>query len=432
MSTVIYWFRQDLRLADNVALQAAYAHTHVLPVFCLDPRQHQPDAWGIVRRGAHRGAWLKAHLCALQADLRALGSDLLIIEGAPQVVLPALAQAIAADRVVCEAIAAPEELAVVADLRAAGLTVQSVWQSSLLPPESLPFPLSDLPPVFARFRVAVEATGTSPALPLPPPDLPPLPLLPPSYSQVSPEHLDTLLPTPDTTDQPSFPCGMPDWQGGERAAQLHLMRYFSSDLPQTYKTTRNALSGSEFSTKCSPWLALGAISPRQVFAALNQHEASHGKNDSTYWIWFELLWRDYFRFLHLQHGVKLYRAQGLSASPLAPAEGALSAWQAWTRGETGEPLVDAGMRELAQTGYLSNRMRQIVASYLIHELRGDWRFGAAWFEHCLLDYDVYSNQGNWLYIAGRGTDPRGGRRFNIEHQTREYDPDGAYRARWGV
>ena len=103
----------------------------------------------------------------------------------------------------------------------------------------------------------------------------------------------------------------------------------------------------------------------------------------------------------------------------------------WCHGQTGEPLVDAAMRELAATGYLSNRLRQVVASYLMYDLHGDWRAGAAWFEHCLLDYDPYSNQGNWLYIAGRGTDPRGGRRFNLPKQTQDHDAHGSYRRLWG-
>ena len=106
------------------------------------------------------------------------------------------------------------------------------------------------------------------------------------------------------------------------------------------------------------------------------------------------------------------------------------AFARWCAGRTGHAFIDAGMRELAATGWLSNRMRQVVASYLIHDLRGDWRAGAAWFEAQLVDYDVYSNQGNWLYIAGRGTDPRGGRRFDPDRQAAMYDTDGAYRARW--
>ncbi|MFE8035432.1 FAD-binding domain-containing protein [Thiohalocapsa marina] len=127
-------------------------------------------------------------------------------------------------------------------------------------------------------------------------------------------------------------------------------------------------------------------------------------------------------------GRRLYRAAGLSSLP-PPAHDA-AAFRRWCLGCSGQALVDAGMRELAATGYLSNRMRQIVASFLIHDLACDWRAGAAWFESQLIDYDVYSNQGNRLYIAGRGTDPRGGRRFDPLKQAREHDPDGSYRHRW--
>jgi deoxyribodipyrimidine photo-lyase len=102
----------------------------------------------------------------------------------------------------------------------------------------------------------------------------------------------------------------------------------------------------------------------------------------------------------------------------------------WCLGRTNEPLVDAAMHELLGSGYLSNRLRQVVASYLIHELHGDWRAGAAWFEAQLIDYDVYNNQGNWLYIAGMGTDPRGGRRFNVAKQALDHDPDQSYQKLW--
>ena len=105
-------------------------------------------------------------------------------------------------------------------------------------------------------------------------------------------------------------------------------------------------------------------------------------------------------------------------------------FKSWAEGETGEPLIDAAMRELKLTGYLSNRLRQVVASYLIYDLDSDWQSGAAWFESQLIDYDVYSNQGNWLYIAGRGTDPRGGRAFNVKKQTQDHDPQGIYRGMW--
>ena len=183
------------------------------------------------------------------------------------------------------------------------------------------------------------------------------------------------------------------------------------------------------SSQFSPWLASGALSARTLYAALKGFETEHGANDGTYWLWFELLWSDYFRLLHLKYGRKLYRSRGLADTPVPSHDG--QAFRRWCRGETGELLVDAGIRELAVTGYLSNRMRQVVASYLIHDLACDWRAGAAWFETQLVDYDVYSNQGNWLYIAGCGTDPRGGRRFHPDKQARDYDSDGRYRALWG-
>jgi len=170
------------------------------------------------------------------------------------------------------------------------------------------------------------------------------------------------------------------------------------------------------------------LSARRILAELRQFEAAHGASDGSYWLWFELLWRDYFRFLHLQHGVRLYHGRGISK--LEPPTHHAPNFERWRCGETGQPLVDAAMRELSATGYLSNQLRQVAASYLIYELGGDWRAGAAWFESQLVDYDVYSNQGNWLYIAGRGSDPRGGRRFNVDKQTAEHDADGAYRRLW--
>jgi deoxyribodipyrimidine photo-lyase len=212
----------------------------------------------------------------------------------------------------------------------------------------------------------------------------------------------------------------------------HLARYFERKLAHTYKATRNGLTGTDYSSKFSPWLASGALSARTAYAALKQFELEAGANDGTYWLWFELLWRDYFRFLHLKYGVQLYRERGLAhaSQDLATTQHKPGGFNRWCQGETGEPLVDAGMRELKATGYLSNRLRQVVASYLIHDLRCDWRAGAAWFESQLLDFDIYSNQGNWLYIAGRGTDPRGGRRFNPQKQTQDHDPQGHYRALW--
>lgn len=432
---VIHWFRNDLRLGDNPALAEACASAGgLIPVYCHDPAVDAPTRWGFVRRGAHRRAFLAAALDDLDAALRARGSRLLQLRGAPTEVLPVLARALGTDRLTCEAIAAPEEEGEVAALRAAGLRVTTVWQSSLLDPAALPFALARLPKVFTAFRQAVESAGLRPAAPLAPPAA--LPPCPPLEQLAEPSVAESGGSTDITPEvgagicgEASFPWWQPAFAGGERAALAHLARYFASGRPPRYKATRNGLSGIDFSSKFSPWLAQGALSARVAFAALRRHEAERGVSEGSYWLCFELLWRDYFRFLHLQHGRRLYRARGLNDAAPPPAHDP-AAFAAWCAGRTGHAFVDAGMRELAATGWLSNRMRQVVASYLIHDLDCDWRAGAAWFEAQLVDYDVYSNQGNWLYIAGRGTDPRGGRRFDPDRQAATHDADGAYRAWW--
>lgn len=423
MSTVLFWFRHDLRLHDQPALQAACAGAtrHLVPVFCL-PDSDEMSPWGFARAGARRQAWLAQALRDLQDQLARLQCPLLLLRGPASRSLPQLAQALGADRVVCEEIAAPQEQAEVAALRAAGLPVQTVWQSSLLDPAQLPWDAAALPATFTVFRQAVERAHLAPPSPLAAPaTLPPWPA-----EFAPPPQLAVALPAATAAADPR--SSLAGLDGGERAGLQHLERYLARKLPDTYKQTRNGLAGLDYSSKWSPWLATGALSARRIYAELRQFETAYRASDGSYWLWFELLWRDYFRLLHLQYGARLYHGRGIGQ--LAPPTHHAPHFERWRSADTGQPLVDAAMRELAATGYLSNRLRQVVASYLIYELGGDWRAGAAWFESCLVDYDVYSNQGNWLYIAGRGSDPRGGRRFNPDKQSAEHDADGAYRRLW--
>ena len=396
LNSVIYWFRNDLRITDNSAFTQAYErYGKVLAVYVHDPKHDAQTAWGFKRMGSHRRAFLSERLQDLALQLKAIGCELTELRGSPKDILSVFCESTQTKKIHCEDIAAPEELADVEDLKAAGLDVKTGWHSSLLEPDELPFDVENLPAVFTAFRNKVEKQGLKPR------------------------------------EQLLLSKNLP-----ESAAEKHLKHYFAGDFALTYKLTRNQpmnWSPDEyFSTKFSPWLACGALSSPMIYAELKRFEAARSANDSTYWIWFELLWRDYFRFLHLQHGRKLYLEQGLSETYQPKLKHSKQGLAHWCEGRTGEPLVDAGMRELAATGWLSNRMRQVVASYLIYDLGGDWRAGAAWFESQLIDYDVYSNQGNWLYIAGRGTDPRGGRRFNPDKQALEHDPDGTYRQLWST
>lgn len=423
--TAVYWFRNDLRLADNAALaQACQQSERLLLVYCLAPQEN--TRWGFVRTSQHRKAFLADTLLDLQRQCQRLGSRLLIVEGEPTIVLPPILQALNSKAIYCEAIAAPEEMAQVESIREQGYLVEALWQSSLLDPNQLPFHIADLPQIFTTFRQHIEQAGITPPAPIPAP-VKLLELIPAAHGMQSID-LKAWAGTAPVDERSAFPYHQPPWQGGATAALAHLQRYLDSGLADCYKETRNGLIGSDYSTKFSPWLASGALSAREIHQQLKAHEAVSGANDSTYWIGFELLWRDYFRLLHLRFGRQLYRANGLKAPATIPHDPAL--FLQWCQGTTGQPFIDAGMRELAATGYLSNRMRQNVASFLIHDLQCDWRAGAAWFESQLIDYDVYSNQGNWLYLAGCGTDPRPNRRFNIEKQIKNYDPNHEYVQLW--
>lgn len=444
---VIYWFRSDLRLHDNPAWTRACAMGQPVIAVTFPPALSAREAaWGISGISTSRTAWWSATVQALQVELKALGISLLVLRGEPEEAIARLCEASGAGTLVCEDIAAPYERTQLTSLRAAGIAVHSVWQSTLFEADDLPFSVADLPGVFTRFRTEVERAKVPFRPPLPAPMKMTghvLPDVPASFIQ---DASHAVLPDTYVAD----PRGAFQWRSGKAGAHgdlLHLdevfagsegghaylRRYLESGRVERYKATRNGLTGMAYSSKWSPWLALGAVSAPELLAALKVHEKAHGATDGSYWLWFELLWRDYFRWLHLQYGASLYRPQGLLETPMdRRVSHNRRSFTLWTEGRTGCDLVDAGMRELACSGYLSNRMRQVVASFLIYELACDWRAGAAWFESQLLDFDVYSNQGNWLYIAGLGTDPRGGRRFNVAKQTADHDPDGAYRALWSA
>jgi deoxyribodipyrimidine photo-lyase len=385
--------------------------------------------------GPLRGLALQQALTHLDQALAAHEHRLMVLRGEPSQAIAELAAATDAIEVWSEHLPAPEEEAVDKALDAASRTAGWRWlirhQDGLFDRADLPFPPTEVPNVFTAFRQAVQRAGVRPQAPRPAPTT-----WPQAFDAAEawsshhhwPAERSCVVTDLGSDPRSSFPLTEAAWQVGEPMAQAHWARYLARGLAHRYKSTRNGLHGQDFSTKLSPWLAWGAMSVRQAQHALQAWEARHGANEDSGWISFELLWREHFRLLHLKHGRQLYRAGGLSGLPAPRHDSA--AFERWCRGETGHPLIDAGMRELRATGWLSNRMRQIVASYLIHDLHGDWRAGADWFESCLIDFDVFSNQGNWAYIAGRGSDPRGGRRFDPDKQAREHDPDGRYRQMW--
>lgn len=448
MNTVIYWFRHDLRLIDNPGFtNACQLADNIVPVYVNDASLTEPTQWEFSRLSTHRTHFLSTALTGLDELLQEKGSKLLQLEGEIVQELVVLAQSLGTTEIHCEKIAAPFEQSVVDKLRAKGLKVVETWQSSMLDFGALPFTVENLADIFTTFRTQIEKCGLKARKPQKAISIiPPLPekfnlqkSIPTIHSAIQPHQKTYPYPLADyPLAVHSFPYDQTDFFGSQQAAVRHLENYFSTDLAHTFKETRNGLCGIDYSTKFSPWLSIGSVSAPMIIEALDNFEEKNGSSKSSYWIWFELMWRDYFRLLHLKYGKLLYREQGISshaknANKYAKAHLLKHAaqFEQWCEGRTGVPLIDAAMRELKSTGYLSNRLRQVVASYLIYDLGLDWRAGAAWFESQLIDYDVYSNQGNWLYIAGRGSDPRGGRPFNVQKQTHDHDPQGQYRKSWG-
>ena len=218
--------------------------------------------------------------------------------------------------------------------------------------------------------------------------------------------------------------------GGETSAKERVYEYFfETKRISKYKLTRNGLLGKDYSSKLSSWLANGSISVRYVYMQIKKYEEEIEKNESTYWLFFELIWRDFFKYVSMQHKDKFFSKSGIYGDSKDWSNNK-ELINRWINGETNEPFVNANMKELSQTGFMSNRGRQNVANYLTKELKIDWRIGAEYFESLLIDYDVHSNYGNWLYNAGIGNDSMPFRKFSPILQSERYDPNKEYEKLW--
>ena len=436
---ILYWLRNDLRLHDNEVLAALPAGATLLPVYCFDPAALGPDAYlGLTRTGPHRLPFLLETLADLQRQYAALGSAIHFVVGQPATELPRLAQALHLDALWTSAEHTHEETATESALAVAlaaarpPIALRRFETLTLLHPRDLRIDVRDLPLSFSKFRFDVAA-----ATPVRPPQatpqkLPPLPVGFACAPLPTAPALAAALGLPVAVAPARDPrSALPALGGGETAALARLYDYTTERrLIARYNDTRNELLGEAYSTKFSAWLANGSLSARQIWAAIDDYEAyagPHGKGSQQ--LRMELVWRDYFRLLARRVGADFFRLAGLRGQYPKPPATDRAAFERWTQGRTGNAFVDANMRELAATGFMSNRGRQNVASYLIHDLRQPWRWGAAWFEHQLIDYDPASNWGNWKYIAGTGTDVRD-TAFDVPQQAKRYDPHGRYTRTW--
>jgi deoxyribodipyrimidine photo-lyase len=425
LNRILVWYRNDLRLHDHIPLSnAAKQGATVIPVYCFDPRSFRETAFGLQKTGAFRAQFLLESVADLRSRLQSIGSDLIVRQGQPEDIIPALVEQYQITAIHYHTEVTAEEKLVETNLRSRlKVPCRATWGHTLYSPDELPFSIKELPELFTAFRKQVEAeTGVEPSIAAPK-QLQPLP------NDLDRGELPTLADWGLTPIVPSD-LGVLPFKGGETAGMARLQDYFwEQNCLRDYKETRNGMLGANYSSKFSPWLALGCLSPRYIYDQVQMYEEQRIRNDSTYWLIFELLWREYFRLICAKHGNAVFKIEGLRGVRIAWKRDPVRFSQ-WCEGQTGFPLVDANMRELAATGFMSNRGRQNVASFLTKNLGIDWRLGAAYFESMLLDYDPCSNWGNWNYTAGVGNDARGFRFFNITKQAKDYDRAGEYVKHW--
>lgn len=418
---VIVWLRQDLRTMDQPALaEAAASGRPVLPLYVLD--DVSPGAWRI--GGASRW-WLHGSLAALAADLDRLGAPLLLRRGHAPEVIDRLAAEVGAAGVFCTRHvepfwqAAEQDLAV--RLTRSGIALRSLRGTTLFEPGLIAgrdgIPLR----VFTPFWRACQA-APPPPLPTPAPSRLRAPRMRPSGDALSDWALRPA--------KPDWAGGLREaWQCGEAAAQAGLERFIDTDL-RRYGGDRNRPEPGGTS-RLSPHLHFGELSARHAWHAILARAEADGRLAGSAEGWLrELAWREFYAHV-------LERHPEMPDTPLQarfarfPWTDDAQASRSWERGRTGYPIVDAGMRQLWQSGWMHNRVRMITASFLIKDLLVPWQVGEAWFWDTLVDADLANNSGSWQWVAGSGNDPAPYFRiFNPVLQGEKFDAAGAYIRRW--
>lgn len=417
----LLWFRNDLRLHDNETLVRALEECEtILPLFCFEPKQYRLLELGFRKTGMHRYRFLCECLLDLRENLQKKGSNLLITQGDPATVISELAKKYGVTKVYAQKEVASEETTIEKEVKTAlqkqNIALELVWGKTLYHLDDIPYEPHEIPLVSKTFRIKTSKSTT-------PRNLFPIPE---TIATAKLRDWGTLATASDlgfTAEERQLPP-QKIYKGGETTALSRLQYYtFESELLTSYKWTRNRSLGLDYSSKFSPWMANGCLSPRKIYHTVKAYEQSIKKNISTWWLVFEVVWRDFFKFQGLRFGNKMFAEGGIKQRKV-DWKYDKHLFKRWTNGQTGIPFLDAHLIELAKTGFMSNRGRVNAASFLARDYQIDWRWGAAWFEHHLLDYDVCSNWINWNTQATEiwYTNP--------VHQAMKYDKKGEYTLNW--
>ena len=424
-NTGLIWFRNNLRTQDNSSLKKAIDnHKKVIAIFFFDPKNFEKEIFGFKKTEKFRAKFLIETITDLKENLAKLNITLLTYFDAPENKISFLVDEFSVDAIYTQKEWTTEEVEtnnLIKSTLDENINFVEDYNQFLYHPETVSKNFEKIPNVFTGFRKKLEKY---------------VEILPEiTISKVASDNLvedSTTIPTMqelgftdfETHRNSAFP-----FKGGETEALKRLDHYFfESKKVGFYKQTRNGLVGLDYSTKFSAWLANGSLSAKTIYYKIKEYEQEFGSNQSTYWVIFELIWRDYFKYISLKYDAKIFKIGGILEKNYG--------WntneelvQKWINGETKDDFVNANMIELKETGWMSNRGRQNVASYFAKELLLDWRIGATYFESLLLDYDVHSNYGNWMYVAGVGNDPRD-RKFNTQLQAERYDSNHKFRNIW--
>ncbi|MFY7669994.1 DASH family cryptochrome [Tenacibaculum sp. MEBiC06402] len=423
--TAIVWFTNNLRVRNNKVLYKACAnYDKVIAVYCFNPNHYKINEYGFKKTEKYRAKFIIESVNDLHENLKKLNISLFLCYEHPQVFLPKFCLTHNADALFFQREFTSEETLEIQYIRSSipeQVEVFEYYDQFLVEPSNISFETRQTPHIFTEFRKKLEKYGVIEQEVYP---------IKKNISNLIKEETkfitlqDLGFEEFDTPAYSAFP-----FSGGETEALERLKEYFfNSKKLSYYKKTRNGLLGVDYSSKFSPWLANGCISAVTIYWEVKKYENLIEKNQSTYWLIFELIWRDYFKYLAIKHRNQLFKIDGIKEIDYEWKQDE-DLVQKWINGETSEPFVNANMIELRETGWMSNRGRQNVASYFSKELQLDWRIGASYFESMLIDYDVHSNYGNWQYVSGVGNDPRN-RKFNIQLQAERYDSNGKFQRTW--
>jgi len=426
MKTGLVWFKNDLRVQDNTSLESAIKENdRIIGVYFFDPGLFKKDRFGFNKTGQYRAKFLVQSVENLKQNLAAHNISLLVYNEKPETIFHQLAKKFNVSKIYLQKEWTTEEVDIIKKAKKSLIKFEvnlvEQYDQFLFHPDDLPFDIYATPKVFTDFRKKCEKNcSVKPVL---------------KIDQLPSENKienNTTIPSLSNLGFDDFEMDTRTafpYKGGETTALHRLTQYFwDSKKLSYYKKTRNGLVGTDYSSKFSAWLANGSISARTIYHQVKKYEQKVEKNDSTYWLIFELIWRDFFKYISLKHQNNIFKLGGVLQKDYVWKDDKKLIDQ-WINGATQEPFVNANMIELKRTGWMSNRGRQNVASFFAKEQELDWRIGAAYFESMLIDYDVHSNYGNWMYVAGVGNDPRD-RKFNVKLQAKRYDADGKFQKLW--